>query len=204
MIAHWQIIVLVLVIASVLLIAGRIRHALRRSAYARSLGGKYDPISGRVFIRRGERLIEFTAVEKGNAYVPPPEISCSLKTTAQCDIVPVVSNPLRIMSAENMPSKDVRLGGADYRLKADTAERLERLENLIHSASFALLFSSASSSTPRLQIYPLSAVAMGVKDTDESHAVLSDLPQALVGDSALALRCIDAFNKVVDDIVGRG
>lgn len=200
MIAHWPLICFVLGVVSMLLVAGRIRHTRRRSAFARQLGGTYDSISGRIFIRKGDRLIEFTAVEKLNAYVPPPAISCSLKTTVQCDIIPKAPNPLRTLSAENMPSKEVKLGPTAYMLKADTAERLAHLESLLHNSAFSLLFSSNTATTPRLQIYPLSTVARGVKDNEESHAVLTELPMQLVSDPSIALRFIDAFNRVVDDI----
>src|ERR1700733_9433732 len=182
MITPGQMISSVLAVGASALFFGRIRHMFRRKSYAEQLGGKYDAISGRIFIQQSDRLIEFTAVEKGNAYVPRPTIACSLKTTAQCDVVPVSANPTRAMTAETMPSKEVRINGAAYLLKAESAERLSRLESLIRNASFSLLFSSPAS-MPRLQIYPLSTVARGVEDLNESHILLTDLPHSLVTDA---------------------
>ena len=116
---HLPLIGLVLGIAAILLVAGRIRHNRRRSVYARLLGGTYDVMSGRIFIRHGDRQIEFTAVENINAYVPLPTIACSLKTTAQCDIAPAAANPMRKINQDNRPNKEIKLGGAAYSLKAE-------------------------------------------------------------------------------------
>ncbi len=184
-----------------LLVAGRIRHNRRRAAYARALGGNYDTMSGRIFIRFGDRHIEFTAVENINAYVPLPTIACSLKTTAQCDIAPAAANPMRKINQDNMPNKEIKLGGKPtYSLKAESPERLARLESLIDGRAFKLLFTSESGLTPQLQIYPLSNDVQNVKDMEESQAILTGLPQRLVKDPELAKRYIEAFNKVLDDI----